>query len=221
MTLHVGKLRATLPTGDAAVAAADLSADAHAVAQRGETWLQFTLAATGVDLPPPPSGAWAFGPHIDAATLAGTIAGPSPPPSGVDDPPTPYALATTWRDGGGTLDLRDITIRWGTLDLAASATLALDADMQPAGTASLQLANPAAAIDTLTEAKLLPATVAMAVRLLAPQSSSGQKLDVSLAVRDRTLSLGPVRIARLPELHWPQLHWPELQWPQLHWPDAP
>ena len=189
VVIEAERARAELLGGAATVGGVRLTADG-AVAPL----LRFTLAATEIGLPPPPSGAWLFGPHIAAAGLEGTLSGPLPRASGL------YAQAAAWRDGGGTLDLRDIVLRWGKLDAGADAVLGLDEAMQPAGRATVHLADPGASLGVLTEANILPPAAAFAVRLLGAQAGT---LDLSLALRQRTLTLGPVPVGRLPEFHWP------------------
>jgi hypothetical protein len=196
VVVEAERVRAEMPGGTATVGGFHLTADGRPVPRPDEPLLRFTLAATGIGLPPPPTGTWLFGPGIAAAGVDGTLTGPPPRASGLT------ALAEAWRDGGGTLDLRDIVLRWGKLDAGGDAIVGLDAELQPTGRATVHLADPGGTIGALTAANILPPAAALAVRLLAPAAGGG-KLDLSLALRDRVLTLGPVRVAHLPELHWP------------------
>ncbi|MEI9982483.1 MAG: DUF2125 domain-containing protein [Aliidongia sp.] len=57
-------------------------------------------------------------------SIDGTIEGPVP------EQPLASAL-TTWREGGGSVELHQVVLHWGAVDLAGDGTLTLDANLQP------------------------------------------------------------------------------------------
>ena len=62
---------------------------------------------------------------------------------------SPEERAASWRDGGGSLEIQHLALDWGPLDLTASATLALDDQLQPMGAGSARLVGYAETLDAL------------------------------------------------------------------------
>ena len=88
-----------------------------------DTALGLSLQVTQVTLPAAVPG---FGDTLSGFSFAALIKGALPP--------GPFAQALAqWRDGGGTIDLQSVRVRWGSLLLDASGTLALDSSLQPEG----------------------------------------------------------------------------------------
>jgi hypothetical protein len=118
------------------------------------------------------------------------------------------ARAAAWRDGGGTLELRGLTMRWGPVAAAAAATLALDDALQPAGAGTLRLTGAAEAVDALAEAGLIERRAAGAARALLPlmarrpADGGPPTLDVPVTLERRALALGRIPVTRLPLLDW-------------------
>ena len=71
-------------------------------------------------------------------------------------------LATSWRDAGGSLELHRLTIDWGLTRVDATATLALDEDLQPMGAGAGKIAGYEAALDALAENAVLTRSAATA-----------------------------------------------------------
>ena len=119
------------------------------------------------------------------------------------------AVATGWRDDGGSLEVRHVETHWGPLGLTATATLALDPELQPMGTGTAQVTGYAETLDALARNGLMSrsaATTAKAVlSLLADTPGDGgpSEVDVPLSLQYRTLSMRQVPLVRLPELDWP------------------
>ena len=199
-TLAVAGLTADLPAGRLAIARLDTALDSRPAAQQNETAASLVTTARGVDLPP--RLPWPLGPRI--ATLAWDLAisGPVPP---LADTAT---RAEAWRDGGGVLTLRRLELAWGEVTLTGGATVALDAQLQPMGTATARLAGYDAALRALTVAGVLPPRTAVAVTavlaLMARPSADGgpPAVEAPLSLQNRTLALGRIPLFRLPELVW-------------------
>jgi hypothetical protein len=166
--------------------------------------------ADAVTLPPVPAGdaataalARRFGQRLEALRVELALTGPMPPPFG-----PPAARAARWRDAGGAVELRAFSLRWGPAAATASATLALDAALQPAGAGTLRLAGAGAVLDAATEAGLVPPRSAGAARLALqmmqrrPHDGGPPLLEVPLTLEERTLALARFPLARLPVLAW-------------------
>jgi hypothetical protein len=204
LDLTAAHLRAGLPAqGTGGITITDLTL--HALTRPGTTQgdaaLTLSLAADNIGLP---AGIdWALGPTIARVALDAAIDGPVPRAT---------ALATRlagWRDGGGTVPIQSLTLDWGPLSLRASATLALDEQLQPMGAATARIAGWSQALDALTRGGLLPARSAMAAKavlsLLArpPEGGGPEEVEVPLTDQDRTLSFGRIPLTKLPEVVWP------------------
>ena len=139
------------------------------------------------------------------ATISADLALSGPLPGG--RAPTPRAEA--WRDGGGTLELRSLAMRWGSLGGTARATLALDETLQPMGAGMLRLTGAADVLDALAEAGLVGRRAALTARGLLPlisRPSAGNgapEIEVPVTLEDRTLTLARIPVLRFPPLGWP------------------
>jgi hypothetical protein len=173
----------------------------HPAARSGERALGFALGADAIDLPP--NVVRLFGPRIAKLQVDGALNGP--PLTGR----TPTEYATGWRDGGGSLEVHHLAVLWGPLDLSASATIALDEQLQPMGAGSARLVGYAEALDALAAHAAISRSAATAAKavlsLMANNPDDGRPpdVDVPLTLQYRTLSMRQVPLARLPEIDWP------------------
>jgi hypothetical protein len=97
---------------------------------------------------------------------------------------------------------------WGKLSFRGSATIALDDKLQPMGTATARITGHGEALDALVAANLLPPRTALAAKailgLLGKKQDDGPPVvEVPLTLQDRTLQLGRIPLARLPQIVWP------------------
>lgn len=198
-TLAVAELAADLPAGRLAIARLDVALDSRPAAQQGERAAGLVATARRVELPP--LLPWPLGPVIDSLAWDIAVSGPVPPAA------DPASRAEAWRDGGGAVTLRKLELAWGEVTLSGGATLALDAQLQPMGTATARLAGHDAALRALVAAGAVPPRTAVAagavLALMArPQPAGPPVVEVPLSLQNRTLSLGRIPLLRLPELVW-------------------
>jgi hypothetical protein len=200
-------LTATIP-GLGVIGVGHLSghADLRTGNSRDQAALTFSVSAQPVSLP---DGVhWGLGPEIGEIALEGVLNGPSPLWSPGGGGLT--ARATSWRDEGGSLELRRLSINWGTARLDATATLALDEDLQPMGAGAGKIAGYDAALDALAANAVLTRSAVQAAKavlsLLAntPADDQPEEVEVPLTLQFRTLSMRQVPLVRLPELEWPE-----------------
>jgi hypothetical protein len=204
------RLRFDTPAGAAEIRAASLDFETRGAATGGSepAAAALRLSAADATLPPGLPGVDRLGRAVERIGLDLLMTGPVPPP-GLGDP---ARRAAAWRDGGGALEIRALDGRWGEAVASASATLVLDGALQPAGTGTLRLAGGDALLDAASEAGLLPpfgaAAARVALRALerrrAPPAENGPAagVELPLALRNRSLSVGGVPLARLPALDW-------------------
>jgi hypothetical protein len=197
-------LQVALSTGALDIAAIALHADTWPAAPPGQAALAVTCTAETINLPPlRHARPWPIGSHIAAASFEAALTGPWP---GAGD----VALrAASWRDAGGKLEVRRLALAWGALGLSASATAALDEQMQPMGAATARVQGYDAALHALVSSGVLGTRVAQAIGgvlgLLARPAEQGgaPQVEVPITLDNRTLSLGPFPLVRLREWVWP------------------
>jgi hypothetical protein len=200
VTVEVEGLRATTPAGALSLARLDLALGGRSSAPRGAPALSVTLAAR--DLVLPGAETWPLGPALSRLGVEMVVTGP------MAAGPDIAARAEAWRDGGGVLELRRLELAWGEVTLAGEAFLRLDPRLQPVGQGSARLGGHGAALRALTAAGIMAPRAALAggavLGLMArpPPGGGPPVVEAPLALRDGVVSLGPIPLARVPELVW-------------------
>ncbi len=184
IALTADRMRLDLPLAELRFTGADAPAE-------------FSLAATGISLPPSPASS--LGSSIASLSATGNVSHVAElPEAGIT------TQARRWRDYGGTLDLRDFALNWGSLDVTGSATLALDDRLQPKGDAAAEITGFAPAIAQLTDAGAIPPQGAMlataALTLLAGTTGTAA---IPLHLEAGRLSARQIPLLAVPEIAWP------------------
>lgn len=180
---------------------------AHArvvLAPRGPD-LGFGFSASGLGLPP---GGWPLGNRIALLRADGVAGGAlaAPPDNGVRGT---VGWLQAWRARGGALTLDHLALDWGTLGVAGSGSVALDAALQPDATATLDVQGYNEAIAAMARARAIAPGPALATQfalaLLAKPGKAGAppSIHVTATLRDGRLTVGGAELARLPKLSWP------------------
>jgi hypothetical protein len=199
------RLRIGTPDGPASIANARLFVEASSTATEAEAAFHAILAIEQLDLPAAPGGpaAASFGRRIESLAAEASLTGPVPPGR------APTGRAEAWRDGGGTLELRSLALRWGPVSAAAAATLALDEQLQPMGAGTLRLSGANAALEALAEAGVVGRRAAGTARALLPlvtrpgANGGPPEIEVPVTLEDRTLALARIPVLRLLPWTWP------------------
>ena len=122
--------------------------------------------------------------------------------------PSPWPLALArWRDEGGVVELERLQVACGEFKLDGEGTLALDKGGQPMGAMSTRVQGYDAALDRLAAAQAIDPHIAAAakilLRALARSDADGAAtLNAPLTLQDRSLSIGPVKLLRVPPIRW-------------------
>lgn len=137
---------------------------------------------------------------IEEASLTAKLIGPTPREA------TARTLAV-WRDGGGTLEIADASIRSQGASAEGSGTVALDRDLQPLAALSIRIENYDELLGTLVAQGWMKNSDAGAIRLgldLVARASSGRRgtIAMPLTIQDRRLSFGPFSVSQLPRIDW-------------------
>lgn len=110
-----------------------------------------------------------------------------------------------WRDAGGVVEVLDFQLDWGAVQLAASGTLSLDADLQPTG----RLDATVVGLDQLIQAVAGEGgqgDIGLTGISLGGLFGGGgdQGVTLPLTIAGGRIGLGPVPLARLPRIVWPE-----------------
>lgn len=122
-----------------------------------------------------------------------------------------------WQQKGGLIDVPSFTLTRETMSAAGYGQLSLDEDLQPAFEAQAALQGYSDFIDLLVAQDAMAPFPAMASKALLnglsetdPQTGR-QSVSLTVQVRNRTLSAGPVQAVRLPKIAWPRKNQKETQ----------
>ena len=138
---------------------------------------------------------------VQRVDVAATLEGP------LREGPLPAVLAS-WRDAGGNLKIRNLSVRWGPLDVKGRGGLVLDQDLQPAGRMTVRAQGFNETIEALTRDGHIRRKDANVARLVLnlfarPAANGGRpQVTVPLSIKDRVLIAGPQRLTRLPRIIW-------------------
>jgi hypothetical protein len=137
---------------------------------------------------------------LDELALGVTVKGSIP--SG-----PPRQAATGWRDEGGTAEIDNLTLRWGTLAVSGSGTLALDSDLQPMGAFSGAVEGYDELMSALVAAGRMKASDARLARIglamLAKAGPSGRPaITASFTIQNGEMYLGPAKLGPAPKIPW-------------------
>ncbi|PWC49085.1 DUF2125 domain-containing protein [Azospirillum sp. TSA6c] len=165
-------------------------------AERGTAGLTLTLTADGLTLPDgmPPN----LGREVKRTELTLRVMGTPPRPE-------PASLSA-WSRDGGTVEVDRLALDWGPLGAVLSGTLALDAQLQPQAALTAEIRGAPAVLDAVkpmmrpNEAAIARTVLAMLARPTGPNGE--QVVTAPVTVQDRSLFVGPLRVAALPKLVW-------------------
>ena len=188
-----------LPLGLAAGAAA-LSARRHDLAGAAADAPSATVMFDGRSVALPPALDGPLGRDIAQLIAEADVLGVIP--SG----PADVAMAA-WRDAGGRLQVRALSLHWGPVEIKAQGVLVLDNRLQPRGTINAQVRGLIDAVAAFELAGAIDAGEAAAARLLftalsRPGEDGGSVIVLPIVIADQRVALGPLPLMRFPPIRW-------------------
>jgi hypothetical protein len=159
-----------------------------------------SAALTGIRVPG--ADALGLGPAAERAHLLARLT--APPPRAL----TAEALAA-WTRAGNEVRIERAGLVWGPAEAVADGVVRLDGALQPAARLTARVTGYQEALDAAAEARAIPPDAARTARtilaLMAEPAADGGAPAIRTAVvlQDRWLSVGPIRILRLPPVEWP------------------
>lgn len=113
-----------------------------------------------------------------------------------------------FREAGGSVEVKNLALQWGPARIDGSGTMTLDQALQPEASFAARMTGFEETADALVAAGLIRAQEAQGVKLLlslmARRSDPGRgaEIRVPITIQDRTVYVGPARLARLPQIRW-------------------
>ena len=155
------------------------------------------LDARGLSLPAVPAP---FKNPVDEISFGVTVMGAIPAA------PLRQAAAA-WRDSGGTLELDHVALRWGSLRVTGSGTVALDSDLQPIGGFSGAVAGLGELLRALVAGgRIRPGDARLAqlaLTMLAKPGADGRpEIATSFTIQNGEMFLGPAKLGAAPRILW-------------------
>lgn len=149
----------------------------------------------------PPGPAYMLGPQIASLTVDAAVTGALPSPV--------QAGLAAWRDGGGSVRVNEMGLRWGPLTLQAAGTASLDRALQPLADLRVAMTGQDAALEAAVAQGSVQPRAALAVRaVLTLLSRASPTLgspagQIPVTVRDGSVSVSGFPVGRLPAVIWP------------------
>lgn len=115
-----------------------------------------------------------------------------------------------WRSAGGAVDINRLDLKNRNVRLHANGTLALDARLQPEAALAVQVNGTRELPGTLLEHHIIRPAEAAVLRLALTglerrQADGTQHLALPLTLQDSIIHVGPLKVARIPEILWTAL----------------
>jgi hypothetical protein len=113
-----------------------------------------------------------------------------------------------WRDSGGTIEVRKLSVVHGPLKISTDGTLALDGLLQPIGALTARVEGFFETVNALQKLGIVKArdaiTAKMVLGVLArkPKGGGPSTLNLALTVQERKVYAGPVELTEIPKIDW-------------------
>ena len=117
-----------------------------------------------------------------------------------------------WRNAGGSLDVNSIFLKWGSIQIYANGTLALDENLQPIGTFVTQIISADKLVNGLIKSGALSKNnsilIQMALAALTRESNENKNkiIEIPITLHNSKISIGPISLLKLPIIIWPEIH---------------
>ena len=141
-----------------------------------------------------------FGPRVERLAFDAALIGLIP---GVVPGDEPGAVLARWRDTGGLVEIQDLEIAWGPLNVNASGTATLDQRLRPEGVFTARIRGLPEILDALAGQGLIEPGVALALKLTAialatrKDADGRPEVELPITLQDGLFYLGPAALFRL------------------------
>jgi hypothetical protein len=167
------------------------------LAAKSETAPTARLTASVHGLRWPDNLAFPLGPEVASLDLDAVSTGP------INAGPA-YNAMQQWREAGGKITVRRVSLRWGASALDGTGTLAVDPHLQPIASLTARVEGFVPLVDVLDTAGMIRDSDATLARLvLGREMPRSGPANISLSVHDGVVYAGPLALVRVPPIDWP------------------
>ncbi len=167
------------------------------IASKSQTAPTARLSATAHGIRWPSNLAFPLGPEVASFDLDALSTGP------INAGPA-YNAMQQWREAGGMITVRRVSLRWGASALDGTGTLTVDPRLQPIASLTARVEGFVPLVDVLGTAGLIRDSDATLARLvLGREMPPSGPANLSLSVRDGVVYAGPLALVRVPTIPWP------------------
>ncbi|MEG3617277.1 DUF2125 domain-containing protein [Magnetovibrio sp. PR-2] len=168
-------------------------------AQRGGTGLDVQVSGMGLNVPgalPAPLSSF-----IDVLELDARV-------TGSVQPGTLENSLPNWQESGGVVELDRLKFRSDPIAFAAGGKMSLTKEMQPQGQAMakiqglFQMLEILRAKGVMSDGEMVVATMGLAAMAKRPKNGGAPEVNLAIKVEDGTLSLGPLKVMKMPTVDW-------------------
>lgn len=187
ITLEASGIDAMTPRGPAALVHLD------AAAWRGEGEVtEVTFDARRLTLTPTADGP--LGREVATVAAVATVTGALP--EAID-----RAALAAWSEAGGTVELRSLSVQWGSLAIEAEGAMTLDDGLRPQAALTARVAGYGEALDAFAAAGAMRASDASLAKtflnIMAKTISGRRVIEIPLTAQNGTLYAGPLPLVKL------------------------
>jgi len=204
LDVDLGDLTARVPGGAEAVKARRVHLLARALEPIDPTMREFfNLTLELDDVEPPPGLQAPFNQKLRRGEAEIGVRGDLPRGA------TPADTVTGWRDSGGVVELRKLTLDWAPLYISGDGTATLDRQNRPQAAFSVRVAGYAELLDALVQSRQIGRNQAMAIRaalnlVAKPAPGTGRnEVSIPITAQDGKLSILGLNLMNLPPMPLP------------------
>ncbi|MCW8914588.1 MAG: DUF2125 domain-containing protein [Magnetovibrio sp.] len=186
-------------TTDVVMEALRLKAQHDPDTQVGGTGLALSIVGSGLSLPgvlPQP-----LGPVISVVDIDARVTGAVIPDLGL-------GMIPHWQSSGGMVKLDRVKFRSDPVGVAAGGTVSLTKELQPEGALTAKIEGLFQMMEILrakgyvSDGNAIVATMALSALSKRPPGGGPASINVSVTVQDGMLSLGPLKVMKMPKFNW-------------------
>ena len=117
-----------------------------------------------------------------------------------------------WRNDGGSLDIKSISLKWGSIHIQANGTLALDQNLQPIGAFTTKIINADKLVKSLEKSGALSkknsilTRIALASLTRKANGNIKQITHIPITLQNSQINIGPISLLKMPIIVWPEIH---------------
>lgn len=107
-----------------------------------------------------------------------------------------------WYKSDGTLEVKKLTLKYGSLALEGEGTLSIDEQLQPLAAFTFEVEGLDNTIDSFVEKKMIKPNVGTILKAGANFFNNGNKPKLSFSIQNQEVLLGGIPVTEIPKINW-------------------